>query len=324
MKKIKIGIIGSAGYTAGELIRLLINHPNIEIKYLYSKSHLDQYVYQVHTDLFYLKNKFVSYYDDMIDVLFLCSGHGKSKTFLKQFNCNKNLKIIDLSEDFRIDNTLYHNGYIRNFTYGLTELNKNIINESLNIANPGCFATLIQLSVLPLLNKFLIESDLHVTAITGSTGSGYNSTSKSHFSWRNNNISTYKVFTHQHLKEIYNNAASDFRYNINFIPYRGNFTRGIYSSLYFQSDLDIKKVIKLYKDYYNDSFVYISDSDIDLKQVINTNYCLLKIDKYKNNILVTGCIDNLIKGASGQAIQNMNTMFNFDQRLGLNIKANAY
>ncbi len=330
MKKINIGIIGSAGYTGGELTRLLLNHPNANIKYLYSKSNANKYLYEIHEDLFqYKKVKFSSCYDDNVDIIFLCSGHGKSRLFLKQFKFKNNLKIIDLSQDFR-NNPILQNEKSCNikFTYGLPELNKQHIARSHYIANPGCFATLIQIALLPLIKKKILKYDINISAVTGSTGSGQSPSYTSHFSWRNNNLSIYKAFTHQHLDEIKNNSIvlyPNFKKNINFIPYRGNFSRGIFASLYFTCYEDIKYIINLYEKFYeNHPFVYLSDININLKQVINTNICLLNINKYNNQILITGCIDNLIKGASGQAIQNMNLMFNIDEKSGLNIKSISY
>jgi len=259
-------------------------------------------------------------------VLFLCYGHGESSKFLSKNKINDKIKIIDLSQDFRYNPPSFF--FPREFTYGLPELNKEKIKKADNIANPGCFATSIQLGLLPLAAKKILKDEIHVSATTGSTGAGQSLSATSHFSWRNNNQSAYKIFEHQHLKEI--NASikqlqSSFNKAINFVPYRGAFTRGIIASLYFKTDLSIDKALKLYQDYYDKHpFVHISKSNIDLKQVINTNKCLLYLEKHGDKLVIISIIDNLLKGASGQAVQNMNLMFDLPEAAGLKLKASAF
>ncbi len=318
---IEVGVIGGTGYTAGELIRLMINHPKVNINTVISRSSFGKNINLIHKDLLGdIDLKFSKDLNVYVDVLFFCLGHGKSKKELK--NIPKNIKIIDLSEDFRITEIFEK----RHFIYGLPELNKKYIKESKNIANPGCFSTAILLSILPLAKKKLLNNNIHISAITGSTGSGKKCTNTNNFSWRNNNISTYKIFQHQHLKEIEKNIIKlqkNFYSKIYFIPYRGNFSRGIISTMYTNSIFSLEENKKIYKEYYyNHPFVKISDFDIDLKQVINTNKCILYLRKEKNKLIVVSIIDNLIKGASGQAIQNMNLMFNIDETYGLkNLKS---
>lgn len=333
MKKIKAGIIGGAGYTAGELLRILINHPNVEINFVHSKSNSGKPISEVHTDLIGDTDLIFSSEISEVDVLFLCVGHGEAKKFLAETSIFENNRIIDLSQDFRIklaENSLEtRNSKLETkFVYGLPELNREQIKAARNIANPGCFATCIQLALLPLATNNLLKDDIHISATTGSTGAGQALSSSTHFSWRQNNLSVYKAFEHQHLAEIcqsLNQLQPGFKKDINFIPYRGSFTRGIMASIYTTCDLSLDKIVQLYDEYYGDHpFVNISNKSIDLKQVINTNKCLLHLEKHGNKILITSIIDNLLKGASGQAVQNMNLMFGLDEATGLKLKASFF
>lgn len=321
---IKAGIIGGAGYTAGELIRILLNHPQVELVFVNSTSNAGNKLTDVHGGL--LGETDMSFTDqlpyDKIDVLFFCTAHGDTKKFLDANDIPNHLKIIDLSTDYR------HKAVGNNFIYGLPELNKEEIKQSSYVANPGCFATAIQLGLLPLAKANKLTSEVHVNAITGSTGAGVKPSATSHFSWRENNISVYKAFEHQHLTEIkqsLNQLQVNFNGDINFIPVRGNFTRGIFVSTYLNYDGTIEDAEKLYKDYYKDSpFTIISDKNIDLKQVVNTNKCVLHLEKHGNKLLILSCIDNLVKGASGQAVHNMNLIFGLEETIGLNLKASAF
>lgn len=322
--KIKAGIIGGAGYTGGELLRILINHPKTEITFIHSNSNAGNLISDVHTDLIGDTDlKFTDQLSQDIDVLFLCVGHGDARKFLEANSFNNNIKIIDLSQDFR----LHQKSEIgnRKFAYGLPELNKTAIKTAQNIANPGCFATCLQLALLPLASAGLLKSEVHISATTGSTGAGQKPTATSHFSWRNNNLSVYKAFEHQHLNEIGESLLllqSDFNKDINFIPYRGDFTRGIMASCYLECDLSLEEAEKLYQDFYADApFTHISKTNIDLKQVVNTNKCLIHLEKHGNKLMILSIIDNLLKGASGQAVQNMNLMFGFEEMAGLRLKA---
>ncbi|MGI4022852.1 MAG: N-acetyl-gamma-glutamyl-phosphate reductase [Janthinobacterium lividum] len=331
--KIKVGIIGGAGYTGGEMLRILINHPNVEIAFVNSKSNADNYLYEVHKDLFGdTELKFSSDLVDEIDVLFLCVGHGDAQKFLEANPVADHIKIIDLSQDFRLAaNTQSGN---RQFTYGLPELNKTSIKEASNIANPGCFATCIQLGLLPLAHKNLLLNEVHISATTGSTGAGQSLAPTSHFTWRNDNLSVYKAFDHQHLNEIsqsLNQLQADFpiypsdKNRLNFIPYRGDFTRGILASIYTECDLSEQEALKLYTDFYAEHpFTHVTNRDIDLKQIVNTNKCFIQVKKHGNKIFLISIMDNLLKGASGQAVQNMNLMFDFPETAGLKLKANAF
>jgi N-acetyl-gamma-glutamyl-phosphate reductase len=321
--KINIGIIGGAGYTGGELLRILLNHPNTNIAFVNSKSQAGKPVYATHGDL--LGETDIRFADEQdftqADVLFLCSGHNESKKFLAENAIPENIKIIDLSTDFRDES----NGFV----YGLPELQKEKIKTATKIANPGCFATSIELAVLPLAQAGVLKDDVHVSAITGSTGAGQSLSATTHFSWRNNNISIYKAFTHQHLKEItqsIKSLQSDFGKAINFIPYRGNFTRGIMANIYTKFDGTIAEAQDLYENYYAaHPFTYISDeAEIDLKQVVNTNKCILHLEKHGDNLLISSVIDNLTKGASGQAVQNMNLIFGLDEIAGLKLKPSGF
>lgn len=321
---IKAGIIGGAGYTAGELIRILLNHPQVELVFVNSTSNAGNKLTDVHGGL--LGETDMSFTDqlpyDKIDVLFFCTAHGDTKKFLDANDIPNHLKMIDLSTDYR------HKAVGNKFIYGLPELNKEEIKQSSYVANPGCFATAIQLGLLPLAKANKLTSEIHVNAITGSTGAGVKPSATSHFSWRENNISVYKAFEHQHLTEIkqsLNQLQVNFNGDINFIPVRGNFTRGIFVSTYLNYDGTIEDAEKLYKDYYKDSpFTIISDKNIDLKQVVNTNKCILHLEKHGNKLLILSCIDNLVKGASGQAVHNMNLIFGLEETIGLNLKASAF
>ena len=324
---IKVGIIGGAGYTAGELIRLLLHHSKTKIDFVYSTSNAGNYLYDVHQDL--LGNtslKFTSDINTNIDVLFLCLGHGNSKSFLEKNKFSDSTKIIDLSNDFRLKNDAFF--YDKEFVYGLPELQKEVIKSAKHIANPGCFATALQLAILPLAANNLLEDDIHINAVTGATGAGTSLSTTTHFTWRDNNFSHYKTFTHQHLGEIHqtvNQLQNRFDGEINFIPNRGNFSRGIFATTYTKFDGSLEEAKTLYKNFYkNAKFTFISDEPIHLKQVVNTNKCLIHLLKHNNKLLITSTIDNLIKGASGQAIHNMNLMFGFNEAEGLQLKATYF
>ena len=321
--KIKAGIIGAAGYTGGELIRILLNHSKVEIDFCFSRSQTEKKIYDVHTDLFgETELVFTNNINTNIDVLFLCLPHGEAKPFLENNNFLPTTKIIDLSNDFRLKENA------QNFIYGLPELNKNKIKTAAKIANAGCFASAIQLALLPLANAQLLTEDIHISGITGSTGAGTGLSATSHFSWRNNNISVYKPFTHQHLDEITESLTQlqpNYNSKIHFIPYRGNFSRGILITAYLNFSGNTEAAYKIFSDYYKDEpFTILSTKNIDLKQVVNTNKCLLYLEKHENKLMVIAAIDNLVKGASGQAIQNMNLMFGFDETEGLKLKSIAY
>ncbi|WP_199120602.1 N-acetyl-gamma-glutamyl-phosphate reductase [Pedobacter sp. ASV28] len=322
--KIKAGIIGGAGYTGGEMLRILVNHPQVEIAFVNSSSNAGNLISDVHTDLFGDTDlKFTDQISQDIDVLFLCVGHGDAKKFLEANQINEKVKIIDLSQDFR----LAQNSQLatRNFVYGLPELNKKKIQSAQNIANPGCFATCIQMGLLPLAAKGLLKSEVHINATTGSTGAGQSLSKTSHFSWRNNNLSIYKAFEHQHLNEIGESLAQlqgEVKEALNFIPQRGDFTRGILAAMYIESDLTEEAAYELYESYYaSHPFTHVSRKNIDLKQVVNTNKCLIHLEKHGNKLFIISIIDNLLKGASGQAVQNMNLMFGLEETAGLKLKA---
>lgn len=326
MKKIKVGIIGGAGYTAGELLRILLNHPHTELSFIHSNSHAGHTLYEAHNDLFgETELTFTDKLDTSVDVLFLCLGHGKSVEFLDKNDIPENIKIIDLSQDFRLKGSYTSpNGIKRHFIYGLPELRRQEIAKASNIANPGCFATAFELALLPLANAKLINTEVHINGITGSTGAGQALSDTTHFSWRNSNISIYKAFNHQHLKEVrltLETAAGATLPKLNFIPLRGNFTRGIFLSAYTDCQLSADEAIKLYKDFYkNAAFTFVADHEISLKEVVNTNKCIVKVEKYEDKLLITSVIDNLTKGASGQAVQNMNLMFGLEEKAGLGLK----
>jgi len=324
---IKVGIIGGAGYTAGELIRLLLNHSKATIDFVYSTSNAGNKVSKVHQDLIGSTDlEFTNQINAEVDVLFLCLGHGNSKAFLEKNQFSDNTKIIDLSNDFRLDADKNFNG--KTFVYGLPELQKEAIKPSNYVANPGCFATAIQLALLPLANANLIGDDVHVNAVTGSTGAGTSLSETTHFTWRDNNFSYYKPFTHQHLGEINQSVQQlqkEFDSEILFMPNRGNFSRGIFATVYTKYEDSLESAKKLYKDFYKDAvFTFVSDEALHLKQVVNTNKCLIHLHKHHNTLLITSIIDNLLKGASGQAIQNMNLMFGFAELEGLQLKANFF
>ena len=324
---IKIGIIGGAGYTAGELIRLLIFHAKVEIDFVHSISNAGNKISAVHQDLVGTTHlNFTNEVNTEIDVLFLCLGHGNSKAFLKQNKFSEHTKIIDLSNDFRLENDKILDDKI--FVYGLPELQKDAIVNANYIANPGCFATAIQLALLPLAHCKLLSNDVHVNAVTGATGAGTSLSKTTHFTWRDNNFTYYKPFTHQHLGEINQSVKQlqdSFSSEILFMPNKGNFSRGIFATVYtnFEGSLDDAKAI--YKSFYKDAaFTFVSDEELHLKQVVNTNKCLLHLHKHNNKLLITSIIDNLLKGASGQAIQNMNLMFGFEETEGLQLKATYF
>ena len=323
---IKVGIMGGAGYTGGELIRLLIHHPLVSINFAHSKSNAGKPVYSVHQDLIGSTSLvFTNQINNNIDVLFLCLGHGESKKFLLETTIPEHVKIIDLANDFRLIEDASIGSRI--FTYGLPELNLASIREANNIANPGCFATAIQLGLLPLAAKALV-TDVYTTGITGSTGAGQSLLGTSHFSWRANNIQAYKTLSHQHLKEIHQSleqSQKNKQANISFVPWRGDFTRGIFVSSTIPSEYSLDELYRLYESYYADApFTIISREQISLKQVINTNKCLIHLEKENNKLVVHSAIDNLVKGASGQAIENMNIMFNLNRTTGLQLKPSAF
>ena len=325
--KIKAGIVGASGYSGGELLRLLVHHESVEIVFAYSTTNNGKLVSDVYTDLIDEINIEFTNTIKESDVIFLCQGHGKSYDFLLTSSINQKTKIIDLSQDFRLEKSITIGKNIRNFTYGLPELQKKLIKSSKNIANPGCFATAIQLALLPSINSNIINGEIHSNAITGSTGAGIIPTNTTHFSWRNNNVSSYKEFNHQHLDEIkYSfNKKSMNKYYLNFIPVRGSFTRGIFSTSYFDCESKINDIKKIYNEFYNDHpFVIISENEINLKQVINTNKCILHLSLLNGKLIITSIIDNLLKGASGQAIQNMNLMFGLNETEGLKLKSSIF
>lgn len=320
---IKAGIIGGAGYTAGELLRILLRHPEVEIAFVNSQSNFGKYVYEVHEDLIGETSlKFEESDLSAADVIFLCQGHGHSKTFLQENNISRKTKIIDLSQDFRLkeeDNE---------FVYGLPEINREKITKATHVANPGCFATAIQLAILPLFSSKLQIADIHINGITGSTGAGQAPSGTTHFSWRNDNVSVYKPFVHQHLKEINESVhqlQEGYQGQLNFIPIRGNFSRGILVTAYTRCDSSIEELKAIYKDFYRGHpFISLSDKSPNLKMVVNTNKCVLSLEKIGSNLLITSVIDNLVKGASGQAVQNMNLLFGLDETTGLKLKPIGY
>ena len=334
---VRAGIIGGAGYTGGELIRILLNHPSAQISFVHSKSNAGNYLHQVHNDLLgetelKFTNDNTPLGDGGIDVLFLCAGHGAAKKFLEENKIVDSIKIIDLSHDFRLRQQSSINN--RQFIYGLPELNRDKISKAKNVANPGCFATAIQLGLLPLAKAGLLK-DVYTTGITGSTGAGQSLTPTSQFSWRANNIQAYKTFTHQHLSEVHQSLhqlQSDFPLStsgegsgVRFVPWRGDFTRGIFVSSQMHCNLELQDLKKIYKDYYRDHpFTFLSNDPISLKQVVNTNKCIIQLEKVGNKLVVHSAIDNLLRGASGQAVQNMNLMFGIDESAGLKLKSIAF
>ncbi len=324
---LQVGIVGGAGYTAGELIRLLMHHSKVDINFVYSTSNAGNKVSVIHQDLVGSTDlKFTDTINSEVDVLFLCLGHGNSTAFLEKNAFSTKTKIIDLSNDFRLKKDEDFDG--KTFIYGLPELQKEEIKSANYIANPGCFATALQLAILPLADKGLLNNDVHINATTGATGAGTSLSKTTHFTWRDNNFSYYKPFTHQHLGEIHqtvNLLQNDFNSEINFMPNRGNFSRGIFATAYTKFGGSIEEAKSIYKDYFKDAeFTFVSDEDIHLKQVVNTNKCLLHLHKHENKLLISSAIDNLLKGASGQAVQNMNLMYGFDETEGLNLKGTYF
>jgi N-acetyl-gamma-glutamyl-phosphate reductase len=318
--KMDIGILGGAGYTGGELLRLLLNHPMANIAFVQSTSQQGKAISDIHTDLVGDTHmRFVSEPAD-VDILFLCTAHGESSKFLSSYKPAANTKIIDLSQDHRVGET--------GFVYGLPELNNKQLSSASKVANPGCFATAIQLALMPLAHAHLLQNDIHISGTTGSTGAGQALSHSSHFSWRNSNMGVYKAFEHQHLAETIQSLKQlqpEFDAPIHFIPHRGSFTRGILVSVYTTCPLNSQMAVDLYSNYYTTSpFVHISKAPVDLKQVVNTNKCLLHIEKHGTNLLITSVIDNLLKGASGQAVQNMNLLFGWPEKTGLHLKASAF
>ena len=320
-----VGIIGGSGYTGGELIRLVLQHPALKLSFVYSTTRSGKSLNSVHQDLLgSVSLDFTDSIESDIDILYLCLGHGNSKTFLKEHSFSDKTIIIDLGNDFRLEADQAFEG--RNFVYGLPELQKEKIENSKSIANPGCFATAIQLALLPLANQNLINGPVHINATTGSTGAGVGLSTTNHFSWRNNNLSWYKPFTHQHLGEIHQSLEQlDSPSELYLIPQRGDFTRGIFTTLYTSFEGSLKEAKKYYHTFYAfHPFTQISDQEVSLKSVINTNYCFIHLHKYQNKLLITSVIDNLVKGASGQAIQNTNLIMGWEENLGLNLKASIF
>ncbi|MCF7804697.1 MAG: N-acetyl-gamma-glutamyl-phosphate reductase [Candidatus Marinimicrobia bacterium] len=321
---VQVGIIGGAGYTAGELLRILIHHPDAEIGFVHSSSQGGKPVTAIHTDLLgETELRFSTDFNEDVDVIFLCMGHGRSKEFLEEHDLNPNLRIIDLSQDYRVDRHP-----TREFVYGLPEVHREQIRETKSLANPGCFATTIQLGLLPLASIGKISNEVQITGITGSTGAGQKPRPTTHFSWRSENVSVYKAFTHQHLREIKHTLRylqPDYSHDLNFVPVRGNFTRGILVISHLKSDLSLKEAQDLYQSYYESHpFIHLSDVNPNLKQVVNTNKGIVYLEKHDDNLMVLSMIDNLLKGASGQAVQNMNLMFGLDETAGLRLKSTAF
>ena len=321
---IRVGIIGGAGYTAGELIRLLINHPEAEIVFINSASNAGNRITDVHEGLYGETDlRFTDQLPlDEIDCLFFCTAHGDTRKFMATHTLPEGLKVIDLSMDYRLKADDH------DFIYGLPELNRRATCTAQHVANPGCFATAIQLGLLPLAKHLMLNHDIMVNAITGSTGAGVKPGATSHFSWRDNNLSVYKAFEHQHVPEIRQSLCqlqNSFNSDIDFIPYRGNFPRGIFCTIVVRNKCCIEELTRIYEEYYaRDSFTHLVDKNIDLKQVVNTNKCLLHLEKHGDKLLIISCIDNLLKGASGQAVHNMNLMFNLEETVGLRLKPSAF
>ncbi|TRO65178.1 N-acetyl-gamma-glutamyl-phosphate reductase [Christiangramia sabulilitoris] len=320
---IEAGIIGGAGYTAGELIRILLNHPGVNLNFVFSTSQPGKPIHSIHQDLIgETEIQFTNEINKEVDVVFLCLGHGNSKKFLAENQFSEKTKIVDLSTDFRQKSDDH------SFVYGLPELNNAEIKSADFIANPGCFATAITLAILPLAKNGHLKDEVHVNAVTGATGAGTSLSETTHFSWRDNNFSAYKSFEHQHLNEIgqsLKQLQSDHEAEVYFIPNRGNFSRGIHATAYTKFSGSLEEAKKIYKDFYADSvFTFVTDEELHLKQIVNTNKCLLRLQKFGDKLLVTSIIDNLLKGASGQAVQNMNLMFGLDEKMGLNLKASYF
>ena len=321
---IKTGIIEGAGFAGGELIRLLLNHPDVQLMFITGRGNSGQQIHEVHrglygeTDLVFSEEPEL----DKIDLLFLITSAEESRQFMETHEIPEKLKIIDFSREYRLK------AGDDEFIYGLPELNRRAICQSRFVANPGSFATCITLGLLPLAKNLMLNDDIYVHAIIGSTGTGHKASSQTTFSWRDNNVSIYKPFVHQHLPEIRESVEqlqSSFKAPIHFVPYRGNFTRGIFCTIMVKNKVAIEELTQLYVDYYaKDSFTHITPDNIDLKQVVNTNKCLIHLEKHGDMLLITSCIDNLLKGASGQAVHNMNLLFNLEETTGLNLKATAY
>jgi len=321
MKK-SVGIIGANGYTGSELVRILAFHPNVELKFLYSRSNAGAKISEIYPDLISVCEMALTNKVEEVDILFLCLPHQKSKNWLTKNPVNENVLVIDLGNDFRLESDFGE----RNFVYGLPEIFKNEIKSAKSIANPGCFATAIQLALLPLAKENLL-TDVYTTGITGSTGAGQSLQQTTHFSWRNDNISAYKTLTHQHVDEVLKNldVINGKKTELHFVPWRGDFVRGIFTSSILKCDLELEKIHGVFKEFYkNAPFVNVSDKPIDLKQVINTNRCIIHIEKNKETIVVHSALDNLLKGASGQAVQNMNIAMNWAENAGLNLKSIAF
>jgi len=321
---IKTGIIGGAGYTGGELIRLLLNHPDVELTFVNSKSHAGKQLAEVHEGLFGETD--MCFTDELpledIDLLFFCTAHGQTREFMNSNELPAKLKVIDFSQDYRIKDEG------NEFIYGLPELNRRAICSAQYVANPGCFATCIQLALLPLAKMQLLKSEVHITGITGSTGAGQAPQPTTHFSWRCNNLSIYKPYTHQHLAEIRQSLKqlqNGFDSDISFIPMRGDFARGIFAAIETHCELPIDELYQIYNEYYSDhSFTFVTEHNPDMKEVINTNKCLVHLEKYDDKLLIVSTIDNLLKGASGQAVHNMNLLFGLEEKVGLHLKASAF
>jgi N-acetyl-gamma-glutamyl-phosphate reductase len=324
---INIGIIGGSGYTAGELIRILMFHPNAKLDFVYSTTNAGKPLSIAHHDLLGdIEMNFTDAVNPDVDVVFLCLGHGKSISFLEKNLFSDATKIIDLGNDFRLTKDKDFNG--KSFVYGLPELNKTNIKNAQYTANPGCFATAIQLALLPLAANGLLNDDVHINATTGSTGAGVTPSETTHFSWRNNNMSHYKAFNHQHLGEInqsVNQLQTAYNNELIFVPNRGDFPRGIFATLYTTIEVNLEDVVAKYQDFYKDQpFVTVTTTDINMKQVVQTNKCIISLMKKGRRILITSVIDNLVKGASGQAIQNMNLMFGLEESTGLHLKPSGF
>ena len=321
-----VGIIGGSGYTGGELLRLVVHHPSLKLDFVYSSTRPGTFIDETHQDLLgQLKLKFTDQINTEVDILFLCLGHGNSSEFLKNHTFSNSTIIIDLSNDFRLKKDSKINE--REFVYGLPEINRTAIKKAMSIANPGCFATAIQLALLPLASRNKLNNAIHINATTGSTGAGVSSSATTHFSWRNNNLSWYKPFTHQHLAEVKEtlDQAQGKNTEIIFLPQRGNFTRGIFATAYTFFEENLDDAHKIYQEFYkNAPFTQVSKKELHLKLVINSNQCFLHLHKHNDKLLITSVIDNLIKGASGQAIQNLNIMMGWEETLGLQLKTSIF
>jgi N-acetyl-gamma-glutamyl-phosphate reductase len=324
---INVGIIGGSGYTAGELIRILMFHPNAILNFVYSTTNAGKPVSVAHHDLMGdIEMNFTDTVNPNVNVVFLCLGHGKSKSFLEQNQFANHTKIIDLGNDFRLNKDKEFTG--KSFVYGLPELNKSNIKNAEYVANPGCFATAIQLALLPLAAAGLLKSDVHINATTGSTGAGVSPSATTHFSWRSSNMSHYKAFDHQHLGEInqsVNQLQADYTNELIFVPNRGDFARGIFATLYTTVEESLEDLVAKYEVFYKEQpFVTVTTTNINMKQVVQTNKCIISLMKKGNRILITSIIDNLVKGASGQAVQNMNLMFGLEESTGLHLKPSGF